>query len=217
MDVFGFFPPVDGVLDLMEFLIANIQGICGDLIPGKSPSILVSEAQIPGAREGMLQPISYFNKEITVTDGHGQSSEMSNVFAFVPDDISRNFAEISDYNNLLIALWQTAFHEVRHFVQFNLPMRDENFLTEDLIGEIAGLSASAGNVVKNRLCGYSHLNSACRKIEVDAIIVEALVVANFLGSFDGGTREFDYSKVKSILLMSKDQWNAEKLVLSRFT
>ena len=67
MDALGFYQPVNGTLDVVEFLATNLEGVCGVLSPQRVPRVVITEEDIPGMR-AHAAPILYSVDAIGVFD-----------------------------------------------------------------------------------------------------------------------------------------------------
>ena len=115
---------------------------------------------------------------------------------------------------MILNIWRAVFHEVRHFVQHQIPLAEIHFFAEGSIEQMARISPEAGKVVRCQLSHYSHFGAKAYAREVDAIAIGTLGVIRLAHSCkSNGNDEFDYEAVRRILLMHSDQISEEQEVL----
>lgn len=194
MDAFGFYRlPENGMLSIVHFLEANLIGICQELCPQNIPVVIFVD-------EADMKPQSIISY-----------SPDCDFFVLCPEKVHREFQPLMDNIPwLFIELWETVFHEVRHFVQHQCLGAHEHrdvLLTERVLEEIALRDPCVAQQARDHIAVYAPVRDEDEvrwEQEVDAVIVSVVAIGILASCFDG--HSFDFEKIRPALMctMHKD-------------
>ncbi|MBI3290777.1 hypothetical protein HYZ76_00675 [Candidatus Falkowbacteria bacterium] len=210
MDALGFYSPINGGLDLVEFLASNFEGF-GSLISSKNaPGVIIGDLSL--VDPSGLRLIQYHEEGVEVgVEPDNSPRQLDNVLIIDQVRVPNLFTEqINEGNltNILMALWQVTFHELRHFVQCKeMAKQQQHFFGIEVLDQLEKLSPGISEPARDHIAIYERCvqDQSILAAEVDAVTSSLLTLMHFMRIYDNDLQSFDPFDVVKMLKLTKLQ------------